>query len=142
MRHHPNKSYHKSSIKRHLFKTRDFGCEAYLRAALIQKTIFWTWKCCFLNVASLTQNINALVIFITNYFTGKVLLVVAARFTCKMKKTTSSQYTLPRISQEILQYLSNIVYREENCPFIWQWNIYLCSNFIVLYLVASNKRPI
>ena len=68
MRHHPNKSYHKSSIKRHLFKTQDFGCEAYLRAALIQKTMFWQKNLVFLflkltKLNSLGQTVIVLVTF-------------------------------------------------------------------------------
>ena len=36
--------------------------------------------------------------------------------------------------------LNKNVCSEEKKPFIWQWNI--CNNVIVLFLLASDKRPI
>ena len=38
--------------------------------------------------------------------------------------------------------LNNIIYSEKKYRCIWQGNIHLCSTFIVLFILASNKCSI
>ena len=74
-------------------------------------------------------------------------LIAPAKFTCVTKKERLATILYQELVKKKEKYsdrfeLKTIVYNEERYPYIWQWNICTCSNFIVFFLLASNKRTI